>query len=98
MTLEAKVANHGDANNVLSLVEAKFAAPISRDNKKPDDVLIHVRFHPNAQIFTIDSRPEHISPRKIGSTSCAMRHLNSIRCLRAAAGFSGCGADISRLF
>jgi hypothetical protein len=63
MTLEAEVANHGDSNNVISLVEAKFVVPISPDEGKPDVVLIHVRFHPNAQIFTIDSRPEHISPQ-----------------------------------
>ena len=63
MPSEAEIGSCEIANNVISLVEAKFAAPISCDDKKPDDVLIHVRFHPNAQIFTIDSRPEHISPQ-----------------------------------
>ncbi len=28
-----------------------------------DEVLIHVRFHPNAEVWTIDSCPEGVSPK-----------------------------------
>jgi hypothetical protein len=31
-------------------------------SKPDDDVLIHVRFHPNAAVFMIDKRPEHLTP------------------------------------
>lgn len=35
----------------------------SQTERQPDDVLIHVRFQPNAEIFTIDAKPEELSPR-----------------------------------
>jgi hypothetical protein len=63
MTLEAEVGSREAANNVVSLAAAKSMVLISRDERKSDDVMIHVRFHPNAQVNTIDSRPEHISPQ-----------------------------------
>jgi hypothetical protein len=30
---------------------------------KQEDVLIHVRFHPNSDIWMIDKRPDHLSPK-----------------------------------
>lgn len=35
------------------------AAPV----QKADDVLIHVRFNPNAEVFTIDRLPEGVAPK-----------------------------------
>lgn len=29
-----------------------------------DDVLVHVRFLPSSEIFTIDAKPEHLTPRE----------------------------------
>ncbi|MEP9355072.1 hypothetical protein ABLE93_15905 [Xanthobacter sp. KR7-65] len=31
--------------------------------KRPDDVLIHVRFSPNADVFTIDALPEGLTQK-----------------------------------
>jgi hypothetical protein len=42
---------------------AKLKTPLVEPDQKPDNVLIHVRFHPNAEIFTIDKCPEHVSSR-----------------------------------
>jgi hypothetical protein len=33
-------------------------------NTREDDVLIHVRYHPNADVSTIDACPEHLSPKE----------------------------------
>lgn len=44
-------------------VLAKLEAPAAVEEEKPDEVLVHVRFHPNAEIFSIDARPDHLSPR-----------------------------------
>jgi hypothetical protein len=30
---------------------------------KQDDVLIHVRYHPNSDVYIIDRLPEHLSPK-----------------------------------
>jgi hypothetical protein len=35
--------------------------PAGRSEGKCDEVLIHVRFHPNAQVNTIDHGPEGLS-------------------------------------
>ncbi len=61
MPSEAEIGSRKIANNIVSLTEAKSAAPVSYNERKPNDVLIHVRFHPNAQVFTIDNCPKHIS-------------------------------------
>ena len=38
--------------------------PVAKQTAKPDDVLIHVRFHPNADIASVAGEcPEHISPK-----------------------------------
>lgn len=37
--------------------------PAVSSNEKPDDVLIHVRFYPNADIATIDACPDRVSPQ-----------------------------------
>ena len=42
---------------------AKLKPPTTLSEEKPDEVLVHVRFHPNAEVFSIDGRPEHLSPR-----------------------------------
>lgn len=44
--------------NALARIAQSEVAP------QPDNVLIHVRFHPNAEIFTIDARPEHLTARE----------------------------------
>jgi len=43
--------------------QARLKTPTAETDEKPDDVLIHVRFHPNADIFSIDKCPEHVSSR-----------------------------------
>ncbi|MET3352880.1 hypothetical protein V5F34_06135 [Xanthobacter autotrophicus] len=35
----------------------------SQSERQHDDVLIHVRFHPSAEIFTIDAKPDELSQR-----------------------------------
>jgi len=42
---------------------AKLATPAADDLEKPEEVLIHVRYAPNAEIVTIDKRPDHLSSR-----------------------------------
>jgi hypothetical protein len=42
---------------------ARLELPSAETNEKPDEVLIHVRFHPNADISSIDKCPEHVSSR-----------------------------------
>jgi hypothetical protein len=37
--------------------------PANQNQSKPDDMLIHVRYHPNADVNTIDERPEHLTPK-----------------------------------
>jgi hypothetical protein len=61
MTLGAEALNYGAVNNVVSLTDTKSALPAGRGEAKCDDVLIHVRFHPNAEVNTIDQCPEHLS-------------------------------------
>ena len=43
--------------------QARLKTPSAETDKKPDEVLIHVRFHPNADIFSIDKCPEQVSSR-----------------------------------
>lgn len=52
-----KVKNDGVTHNVVSLKDAKSKA----GGTPSDDVLIHVRFHPNADVNTIDRCPEHLT-------------------------------------
>jgi hypothetical protein len=33
-------------------------------SSKQDNVLIHVRYHPNADVSTIDKLPAHLSPKE----------------------------------
>lgn len=42
---------------------AKMAAPAVRVEPVAEDVLIHVRFQPNAEIFTIDRLPGNLTPK-----------------------------------
>ena len=63
MNLDAKAGNRETANNVLALTGAKPAAPAGCEERPPDDVLIHVRFHPNGLVTTIDRLPAHLSPQ-----------------------------------
>jgi hypothetical protein len=37
--------------------------PAGNPKEKEDDVLIHVRYHPNADVSTIDACPKHLSPK-----------------------------------
>src|SRR5208282_3140539 len=60
MTVGAEAQNREDTNNVVSLTQAKSALPAGRGEAKCDEVLIHVRFHPNAEVNTIDQCPEHL--------------------------------------
>jgi hypothetical protein len=61
MTLRTKARSYEATNNVVPLTEPKSALPAGRGEAKCDDVLIHVRFHPNAEVNTIDQCPEHLS-------------------------------------
>ena len=60
MTVGAETRSREDTNNVVSLTQAKSALPAGRGEAKCDEVLIHVRFHPNAEVNTIDQCPEHL--------------------------------------
>jgi hypothetical protein len=42
---------------------AKVPAPAAVVEPSTAEVLIHVRFLPSAEIFSIDGRPEHLPPR-----------------------------------
>lgn len=44
-------------------VLAQLKTPAAQVNEKPAEVLIHVRYQPNAQIFSIDECPKTLSPR-----------------------------------
>lgn len=59
MTVGAEAQNREATDNVVSLTQAKSALPADRGEAKCDEVLIHVRFHPNAEVNTID-HPEHL--------------------------------------
>ncbi len=61
MTLSAEARSYEAMNNVVPLRETKSALPAGCGEAKCDDVLIHVRFHPNAEVNTIDQCPEHLS-------------------------------------
>jgi hypothetical protein len=61
MSLPAAARSRETANNVISLTKAKSAVPASRSEGKCDEVLIHVRFHPNGLVNTIDHCPENLS-------------------------------------
>ncbi len=54
---------------------AKRAVRLVAEAKEPD-VLIHVRFHPNADIAMIDKQPEHLTPHQWFTRLCegASRH------------------------
>ena len=45
-------------------VLARLKPPSAPNEEKADEVLVHVRFHPNAEISTIDARPEHLSSQE----------------------------------
>lgn len=64
MTLEAKTRSPETAGNVVALTDAKSTAPASPANAKGDEVMIHVRFHPNALVNTIDCCPEHLTAQQ----------------------------------
>jgi len=32
--------------------------------KKPDEVLVHIRFYPNSEVATIDGRPDQLTARE----------------------------------
>jgi hypothetical protein len=38
--------------------------PVSNTQEKEDDVLIHVRYHPNADVYMIDACPKHLTPQQ----------------------------------
>ncbi|GEM_PF-3098874 len=61
MNLGAGARSEEITSNVVSLMEAKSAMPAARGEAKSDEVLIHVRFHPNAEVNTIDQCPEHLT-------------------------------------
>jgi len=42
---------------------AKLVVPAVPTSEKPDEVLIHVRFAPSAEVLTIDATPDHLKPR-----------------------------------
>jgi hypothetical protein len=42
---------------------AQLKTPVAQDAEKPEEVLIHVRFQPNADIFSIDACPAALSRR-----------------------------------
>jgi hypothetical protein len=42
---------------------AKVVGSEAQSDEKPDNVLIHVRFMPSGEIFTIDALPEHVEPK-----------------------------------
>ena len=42
---------------------AKLVVPAAARGPRPDDVLIHVRFAPNAEILAIDALPDHMTQR-----------------------------------
>lgn len=43
---------------------ATITEPTVAIGGKADEVMIHVRFLPSAEIFTIDAKPESLSPRE----------------------------------
>jgi hypothetical protein len=61
MSLPAAARGQETANNVVSLAKAKSPVPTARGAEKIDEVLIHVRFHPNGLVNTIDQCPETLS-------------------------------------
>src|SRR5271157_5644540 len=60
MPLKAEARSLEFTDNVVSLTEAKSALPAGRGEAKCDEVLIHVRFHPDAEVNTIDQCPDHL--------------------------------------
>ncbi|HEY8337186.1 MAG TPA: hypothetical protein VIQ05_25600 [Tardiphaga sp.] len=42
---------------------AKVQVQTAPTNDASNDVLIHVRFKPDADVFTIDARPDNVEPR-----------------------------------
>jgi hypothetical protein len=71
MPVGAEAQNREATNNVVSLTQAKTTLPAGRGEAKCDEVLIHVRFHPNAEVNTIDQCPEHLH-RQDWFFPCAM--------------------------
>jgi hypothetical protein len=61
MTLEAAARRGKIENNVVPLTETKPVMPNKDGEEKVDEVIVHVRFHPNGLVNTIDCRPEHLS-------------------------------------
>ncbi|ABS67548.1 hypothetical protein [Xanthobacter versatilis] len=48
----------------MSAVAKRIELPVEEARvQKADDVLIHVRFSPNAEVFTIDRLPEGVAPK-----------------------------------
>lgn len=48
----------------MSALAKRVEQPVDEASvRKADDVLIHVRFSPNAEVFTIDRLPEGESPK-----------------------------------
>jgi hypothetical protein len=45
-------------------MSAQILAVNPAAGSKQDDVLIHVRYHPNADVSTIDKLPAHLSPKE----------------------------------
>ena len=71
MAVGAEAQNREATNNVVSLTQAKSALPAGRDEAKCDEVLIHVRFHPNLR-STQSINVRSTFTGKIGSFACAM--------------------------
>ncbi|MDI4664239.1 hypothetical protein K9U40_07820 [Xanthobacter autotrophicus] len=47
----------------MSALAKRIELPVESPVQKADDVLIHVRFNPNADVFTIDRLPEGVAPK-----------------------------------
>jgi len=45
-------------------VHATISEPTVALDSQSSDVMVHVRFWPSAEIFTIDAKPESLSPRE----------------------------------
>jgi hypothetical protein len=44
--------------------QSKIVAMVAEPDEAADEVLIHVRFHPNGDIFTIDLTPANTQPNE----------------------------------
>jgi hypothetical protein len=59
MTVKYGERNQKTENNVVPLTKPE-TAPAGCGEDKGNEVLVHVRFYPNADVNTIDYRPEHL--------------------------------------